>query len=176
MVLALVGGFRWRRGNNIKTTIMRMHERQAQNRTTPTTPTLIYREAIKYTKETRARDSHKAPRAGRSTVDRLPPPLPRRRQAKRLRTIQLNDGFFLRSRSFCFSGRPTSRRPEARCCAASLALLVDFACACLTAFTSIFLKNGAFFRISGSTMKRTWLPRKKQLRREGSGWAGGQIW
>ena len=40
----------------------------------------------------------------------------------------------------------------------------------LLAFVSIFLKNGAFFRISGSTMKRTWLPRKKQLRQ---GWRGG---
>ena len=37
----------------------------------------------------------------------------------------------------------------------------------LLAFVSIFLKKGAFFRISGSTMKRTWLPRKKQLRRVG---------
>ena len=34
----------------------------------------------------------------------------------------------------------------------------------LLAFVSIFLKKGAFFRISGSTMKRTWLPRRKQLR------------
>ena len=37
----------------------------------------------------------------------------------------------------------------------------------LLAFVSIFLKKGAFFRMSGSTMKRTWLPRKKQLRSQG---------
>ena len=39
----------------------------------------------------------------------------------------------------------------------------------LLAFVSIFLKKGAFFRISGSTMKRTWLPRRKQLRGVGGG-------
>ena len=42
----------------------------------------------------------------------------------------------------------------------------------LLAFVSIFLKKGAFFRISGSTMKRTWLPRRKQLRRVGGAGCG----
>ena len=52
------------------------------------------------------------------------------------------------------------RSPAARWVAAALALLAALG---LLAFVSIFLKNGAFFRMSGSTMKRTWLPRRKQL-------------
>ena len=48
------------------------------------------------------------------------------------------------------------------CCAACLALPA-FAWACFCCLVSIFLKKGAFLRISGKTMKRTWLPRRKQL-------------
>ena len=70
---------------------------------------------------------------------------------------------FLFAALFCFSGIPTSRLPDARCIAACLALLADLAAACFACFVSIFLKKGAFFKMSGSTMKRTWLPRKKQL-------------
>lgn len=70
---------------------------------------------------------------------------------------------FLFAALFCFSGIPTSRLPDARCIAACFALLADLAAACFACFVSIFLKKGAFFKMSGSTMKRTWLPRKKQL-------------
>mmetsp|Transcript_21861 Transcript_21861/g.64374 ORF Transcript_21861/g.64374 Transcript_21861/m.64374 type:complete len:200 (+) Transcript_21861:45-644(+) len=57
-------------------------------------------------------------------------------------------------------GIPGVGRPAALCVAACLALP---ALEALLALVSIFLKKGAFFRMSGRTMKRTCEPRRKTL-------------